>query len=702
MAEKIKIKDLPLKESILDTDIFLESNSAETFKVTAKSIAEYVNQNMPAGGTYLQRSELGQANGVAPLDDNGKIDGSCLPYGTTDSTVYSGLSGFVLEGNLNTHISDTANPHQVTREQLGLGQVDNTSDLDKPVSTAQQEAIDAERDRAIGAEAAKVDKVEGKQLSSNDYTTAEKEKLDGIAPNAQVNVIETIKVNGAALTPSFKSVDISIPTDYIVSGSQTVVSDSDGGDNIYTFTKADGNTSAFTIKNGSKGSSGPSGTRGSQIYWGTAVTGTDTAAAPFPSSGITSALVNDLYLNTDTWCIYQCTAEGNADTAKWIYKGTIKGEEGEAGAPGEAGPAGAPGVNATTTATGTASAPGLTKLYTSVGTNTDGTMTQSAITGQLESKVSKTGSNTISGTISPSADNTYNLGTISKKWSYIYGERICGDVQLDAGPYYGDTYADSTSYHSYIGKNFTNINNTAKDCLVIGHFNSEKQNGGCVSGSSADMNAFVIGNGTGSGSNSSNAFRVEYNGEVFGGVYSTSGADYAEYLEWKDKNTDREDRVGKFVTLIEDKIQIANAGEYIVGVISGNPSVIGNSDLDSWSLRYKQDVFGRYLYGDVSVASEDSNGNRIENVVENTRLFNDDYDDTLTYIPRSDRAEWDTVGMLGVLRVYDDGSCVADGYCKAADGGIATSASTEENSYLVPVFKVMKRISDNIVEIFFR
>lgn len=58
----------------------------------------------------------------------------------------------------------------------------------------------------------KVDKVSGKGLSTNDYTTTEKNKLSGIASGAQVNVIETIKVNGTAQSVSSKAVDISVPT----------------------------------------------------------------------------------------------------------------------------------------------------------------------------------------------------------------------------------------------------------------------------------------------------------------------------------------------------------------------------------------------------------------------------------------------------------------------------------------------------------
>lgn len=55
-----------------------------------------------------------------------------------------------------------------------------------------------------------VQKVSGKDLSSNDYTTAEKTKLAGIASSAQVNVIESVKVNGSALAVANKAVDIDL------------------------------------------------------------------------------------------------------------------------------------------------------------------------------------------------------------------------------------------------------------------------------------------------------------------------------------------------------------------------------------------------------------------------------------------------------------------------------------------------------------
>lgn len=58
----------------------------------------------------------------------------------------------------------------------------------------------------------KVDKVDGKGLSANDYTTTDKTKLSGIESGAEVNVIDTVKVNNQALVPTGKTVDISVPT----------------------------------------------------------------------------------------------------------------------------------------------------------------------------------------------------------------------------------------------------------------------------------------------------------------------------------------------------------------------------------------------------------------------------------------------------------------------------------------------------------
>ena len=99
-------------------------------------------------------------------------------------------------------------------EDIGLGNVDNTSDLNKPISTATQAALDLKQDiltfddaptdgsnnpvksngiydalQTLEAEIdTKVDAEEGKGLSSNDFTDTLKAKLDSIEPSGEVNV----------------------------------------------------------------------------------------------------------------------------------------------------------------------------------------------------------------------------------------------------------------------------------------------------------------------------------------------------------------------------------------------------------------------------------------------------------------------------------------------------------------------------------
>lgn len=59
--------------------------------------------------------------------------------------------------------------------------------------------------------AKKVDKVSGKQLSTNDYTTTEKNKLSDIEAGAQVNKIESVVVNGVTASISGKQASVTIP-----------------------------------------------------------------------------------------------------------------------------------------------------------------------------------------------------------------------------------------------------------------------------------------------------------------------------------------------------------------------------------------------------------------------------------------------------------------------------------------------------------
>lgn len=228
--------------------------------------------------------------------------------------------------------------------------------------------------------------------------------------------------------------------------------------------------------------------------------------------------------------------------------------------------------------------------------------------------------------------------------------------------------------------------------LAIGHYN--KNGSGSLNGTSGT--AFIIGNGA--PNSLSQALRVSYAGDLYTSKGSvSSGADYAEYFEWKDQNALNEDRRGYFVTLEGNKIKIAQPKDYILGVISGQPSVIGNGDID-WQGRFIKDEFGAYIeeHFEYEVEELDKTTNQIVKKKEVGTKWkeNPNYDSTQTYISREDRPEWDAVGMLGVLAVRDDGTCEVNGYCGVADGGIATKAETG--------YRVIERVNDHIVKIVFR
>src|SRR5690554_2788394 len=66
------------------------------------------------------------------------IETGAITLGETSTTAYRGDRGKTSYD----HSQETSgNPHSVTKTEVGLGNVDNTSDADKPVSTAQREAI---------------------------------------------------------------------------------------------------------------------------------------------------------------------------------------------------------------------------------------------------------------------------------------------------------------------------------------------------------------------------------------------------------------------------------------------------------------------------------------------------------------------------------------------------------------------------------
>lgn len=204
--------------------------------------------------------------------------------------------------------------------------------------------------------------------------------------------------------------------------------------------------------------------------------------------------------------------------------------------------------------------------------------------------------------------------------------------------------------------------------------------------------------GKGSASNQSNAFTVSSSGTGwFAGSVTSLGADYAEFFEWADGNLDGEDRVGLAVTLVGDKIRIANAQDDILGFITGTAMVLGDNAEYEWKYKYQMDDYGRILYEDPVEEFVEYMDYEKGVVVRESIGFcvhpkvSPEYNPDEEYVSREKRKEWDPVGLIGKLRVNDDGSCTPGMYAKVADGGILTHSKEKTT------MRVMRRISDHVV-----
>ncbi len=451
---------------------------------------------------------------------------------------------------------------------------------------------------------------------------------------------------------------------------QTTISDADGGDNVITVTLSDGTLSTFTVKNGSKGSDGAAGAKGDKGDKG--------------ERGI----------------------QGE--------KGE-KGDTGATGAKGDKGDKGDPGSDATVTVDSSLSSTSTHPLqnkaiYTALSgklssTGTAASATKLATSRTIQVNLNSTSSASFNGTanITPgvtgvlrianggTGNNTGYVTAGQKSGTTLGGKSTAEGIGVTASGNYSHAggYYTTASGQSSFSEGSDTVANTS--CMTaIGSYNSYDESGM----SSVLGDYFVIGNGNSSAR--SNAFRVRFTGLVYGGTYNSSGADYAEYFEWMDGNPDSEDRRGKFVALDGENIRLANPDDdFILGVVSGDPSVIGDSHDDQWNGMYVSDIFGSPVFEDVEVPDRiDEESNVIIPAHSEHRLkLNPDYDNSRTYIPRSKRPEWAAVGMMGKLVVTDDGSCTVNGWCKPADGGVGTKSDIRTN------FRVMKRLDANHVRV---
>lgn len=264
--------------------------------------------------------------------------------------------------------------------------------------------------------------------------------------------------------------------------------------------------------------------------------------------------------------------------------------------------------------------------------------------------------------------------------------------------------SNSVGYMALVGEgNMSALTNSGGHIYGFGQYLTINNNNFVIGkGNLHDKNnqyKFIIGNGTSRVTdNQSNALTVDTTGNLaIAGTMSSAGADYAEFFEWKDGNPEAQDRVGYIVTLDGDKLTLANEGDYILGVVSGTATVLGDNPEWNWTKRWVTDDFGRIKYEWQTVTHEaflDDEGNVI--TPEKTEsvyapVSNPDYNPDQEYTKRADRPEWSAVGMMGKLYVRDDGTCQVNGYAKPING-VATASTSG-------TMRVIERVSDNVIRV---
>ena len=196
-------------------------------------------------------------------------------------------------------------------------------------------------------------------------------------------------------------------------------------------------------------------------------------------------------------------------------------------------------------------------------------------------------------------------------------------------------------------------------------------------------------------------FQSNGDGRFDGGADIGAASDYAEYFEWLDGNTSSADRRGMTVVMDGEKIRPATDSDdtsKIIGVVSAKPAVVGDSAWSEWQLAHLKDAYGSWVTEDKEylvwnkfgtftdkdgvkktnpqpnindynrdadyqvlvseIEAEKAKGNVPQAAIDQnlrvtkpSRIYNPDYDKTRTYVPRSERKEWDAIGLMGKLVV---------------------------------------------------
>lgn len=146
--------------------------------------------------------------GVMSASDKTKLDGL-----KAQAEIDTSISN--VQNNLNAHINNRTNPHRVTKKQIGLDQVDNTSDANKPISNATQTALNGKFSATDGnALKQRVDNIPELVAtditvdSDNDSVNISLDKtsiVDGTLSGTTININSATASKAGILVPTDKS-----------------------------------------------------------------------------------------------------------------------------------------------------------------------------------------------------------------------------------------------------------------------------------------------------------------------------------------------------------------------------------------------------------------------------------------------------------------------------------------------------------------
>lgn len=196
---KHKLDELLIEIQECENDLLQHKEDFEEYKNETNSSLNTINEQIENINASLE-TLLGESASEF-IDKYNEILNFLTGYEDTDTlqSILSDLKNKIsqniteIESNLTSHINNKNNPHNVTKQQIGLSNVDNTSDLNKPVSTATQNALNTVKQEITN------DLNTHKQNTQNPHNvTKQQVGLSNVTNDAQVKRSEMGTANGIA------------------------------------------------------------------------------------------------------------------------------------------------------------------------------------------------------------------------------------------------------------------------------------------------------------------------------------------------------------------------------------------------------------------------------------------------------------------------------------------------------------------------